>query len=680
MYCTIVKAVLDHASKNPDKMVIGFKDSKITYRELAVQMKTAARILKKKYSVCAGDKVMISAVSKPEYIVSLLGVQYLGAVSVPLDKSALEKNICDIYQFISPKLLLTDSRVVSDKIKKISLLEFYQEVLSESAEKTEDVEYVSPQKESVSEILFTTGTTGKPKGAMLTYGNIYASTHNTWNGVHMEESDVVLIPLPLNHSVGMRVLRTILYIGATVILQNGFMFPKELTENVKKFDCTALVGVPASLELLLRQMGQEFVNTLSRLRYIEVGAGSLSYDMKKKLVKLLPNTMIYNTWGSTETGGAIFLNVTEHPDKLTSLGKPAEGVRLKVVDEFGKEICARDINTAGRMVLQGAMQMAGYYNLPEVNEQTLVDGWLYTNDLVYTDEDGYVYMLGRADDIINVGGEKVSPLEVENIASESEQIRECACIGVSDPDGVLGQVPVLYVVPEGTDIDKKQLARFLSERLESYKLPHKYITLDELPRNRMEKLERKSLYEMWEKSGETDLMNDTIRNILNRHSVREFEDKRIPRALLEMIVKAGIQAPSGHNLQAWRFTVVRDKKKIEELKCLIKETAEKKKVYFYGMQNPDTLIIVSNDRRNENGIQDSSCAAENIMLAAQSYGIGSVWINALKTICDEPEIREVLSSYGIPERHIVWSVVAMGYPAEQPKIIARKTNVVGWVE
>ena len=680
MYCTIVEAVLDHAIKNPDKIAIGIKDLKITYRDLAAQVKTAAFLLSKKYDVSSNDKVIISATSKAEYIVSLLGVQYLGAVSVPIDKSALEKNICDIYQFISPKLLLTDSRIVSHQIEKVSLSGFYQEVLSGLSDETEKIEYILPDKEMVAEMLFTTGTTGKPKGAMLTYKNIYASTHNTWNGVHMEESDIVLIPLPLNHSVGMRVLRTVLYIGATVVLQNGFMFPKELTENVKKFDCTALVGVPASLELLLRQMGQEFVNTLDRLRYIEVGAGSLSYDMKKKLVKILPNTIIYNTWGSTETGGAIFLNVTEHPEKLESLGKPANGILLKVVDESGNEVRARDINTAGRMVLQGDMQMAGYYNLPEINAKTLVDGWLYTNDLVYTDEDGYVYMLGRADDIINVGGEKVSPYEVENIASESDQIRECACIGVSDPDGMLGQVPVLYIVPEKSNLDKKQLARFLSERLESYKLPHKYIILDELPRNRMKKLDRKSLYDMWEKSGELDLMNDTVRNILNRHSVREFEDKRIPRTLLEMIVKAGIQAPSGHNMQAWRFTVVRNKEKIEELKLLIKQTAEKKKVFFYGMQNPDTLVIVSNDRRNENGIQDSSCAAENIMLAAQSYGIGSVWINALKTICDEPEIRQLLSSYGIPERHIVWSVIAMGYPAGEPKIIARKQNVVGWVE
>ena len=140
--------------------------------------------------------------------------------------------------------------------------------------------------------------------------------------------------------------------------------------------------------------------------------------------------------------------------------------------------------------------MAGYYNMPQATADTLVDGWLYTNDIVFLDEDGYVYMLGRADDIINVGGEKVSPIEVENIAQEFEEIRECACIGVKD--ATLGQVPVLYVVPEYEEFHSDLLIRFLAERMEKYKLPQKFFKLPELPRNRMQKLDRKALYQMWQ--------------------------------------------------------------------------------------------------------------------------------------------------------------------------------------
>ena len=540
--------------------------------------------------------------------------------------------------------------------------------------------YQERAEEDLSEILFTTGTTGKPKGTMLSVANIYASTHNTWKGVGMQEDDVVLLPLPLNHSVGMRVTRTIFYIGATLILQNGFTFAQELEKNIEGYHCTGLVSVPASIELVYRQMQDKFANIMGNLRYMEFGAGSLSYDMKKKLVNMLPDTKIVNTWGSTETGGAIFLVVSENPDKLTALGKPIEGVEVKTVDTEGNEITARDIDTAGRMVLRGKMQMMGYYQMPEANAQTLVDGWLYTNDMVYLDEDGYIYMLGRADDIINVGGEKVSPVEVENIAQEFEEIRECACIGVDDPDGILGKVPVLYIVPEGSAVNEEELTKFLAERMERYKLPQRYLNIRELPRNRMKKLDRKALYRRWEENGDQQMVNEVVQNILSRRSIRDFTEEQVPKAVLETILQCGYYAPSGHNMQTWKFTVIQNAEKIHAFRQIVEKVSKEKKVHFYGFNNPKTIVLVSNDRRNADGIQDSSCAVQNMMLAANSYGIGSAWINALMTICDEPEVREMLQGFGIPDTHIVWSTVVMGYPAKAGKELAKKTNVINWVE
>lgn len=681
MYQTIIQAVLAHGKETPDKLAVGFKKNRVTYAELCKQMKAFAHELERTYGVKKGDFVMLSAMSKPDYVVALLAIQYLGAVSVPIDKASKELNILDVYHFIEPKLILTDSKIEDTTVKKASLKEIYAKSVENMEEASKKIGgYELPEMNAVAEILFTTGTTGKPKGAMLTYSNIYAITHNTWSGIGMLASDRILLPLPLNHSVGMRVLRTTLYIGASVIIQNGFTFARELETNIAEYECTGMVSVPASIEIVYRQMQDKFADILGKLRYIEFGAGSLSYDMKKKLLRVIPNTTIHNTWGSTETGGAIFLNVSEHPDKLTSLGKPVDGVQLKVVDMEGKEIEAHDIDTAGRMVLKGSMQMEGYYNAPEMTAETLVDGWLYTNDVVYTDADGYVYMLGRADDIINVGGEKVSPIEVENIAQEFEEIRECACIGVDDPDGVLGRVPVLYVVLENAEFHEDELVKFLADRMERYKLPQKYMIIKELPRNRMKKLNRKELYRMWQENGDMDIMNDTIRNILNRRSVRDFMNQEIPRAKLEMILQCGIYAPSGHNMQTWKFTVIRKPEQIAGLKEAAAIASKRAGVYFYGLNNPNVLILVSNDRRNANCIQDSSCAAENMMLAAQSYGIGSVWINAFYQISDEPEIREILNEYEVPDTHIVWVAIAMGYPEKPGKLLAKKMNVVNWIE
>lgn len=166
--------------------------------------------------------------------------------------------------------------------------------------------------------------------------------------------------------------------------------------------------------------------------------------------------------------------------------------------------------------------MEGYWIEPELTDETIRDGWLYTNDLIYIDEDGFVFMLGRADDIINVGGEKVSPIEVENMAQEYDGVKECACIGVDDPEGITGQVPVLYVVAENGMVDEDALLKYLAERMEKYKLPQEFIQVDELPWNKMQKLDRKALHRMYEERGGVDLMNPIICNLLAKRRRRRF--------------------------------------------------------------------------------------------------------------------------------------------------------------
>lgn len=669
-YQTLVQAVLDHGANIPDKPAIIFKDEHLTYGEISHRVRMLAEELKEGYGVQRYDRVAVTAVSRPEYIAALLAVQYLGAVILPLDKAAKPATVLDICAAAESKLLLTDFKIDG----AVSLKGLYTQ-----AEDGAVFPYELPAPTDLAEILFTTGTTGKPKGAMLTYDNLQASMENTWNGIGMLDSDRVLLPLPLNHSFGMRVLRAALWGGAAVVLQNGFTFAKEIENNIETHKCTALASVPTSIELMLRQMGGRFPEIVGKLRYIEVSAGALPVNMRKRLLEILPHTQIHNTWGSTETGGALFLNLSEHPDKLTSAGKPLGGIELKVVDAEGSTVEARDIDSAGRMALRGRMQMVGYYNMPDATSQSLMDGWLLTNDMVYMDQDGYVYMLGRADDIINVGGEKVSPVEVEQAAQEFAGVRMCACIGVDDPDGVTGEVPVLYVVPED-GFREVELAKYLAGRLERYKQPKRYIPVHTLPQNRMQKLDRGALKRMWRETADTPLTNDVIRCLMERRSVRDFIDRPVPRALLEVILQTGIYAPSGHNMQTWQFTVLREQEKIQQLKETIAKVVEGKKIHFYGFNQPPVIILVSNDIRNHDGIQDSSCAAENMMLAAHSLGLGSVWINALCTICDEPEIRALLDEYGIPSRHTVWATLALGWPREPGKLLAKKQNVIRWAD
>jgi nitroreductase len=173
-------------------------------------------------------------------------------------------------------------------------------------------------------------------------------------------------------------------------------------------------------------------------------------------------------------------------------------------------------------------------------------------------------------------------------------------------------------------------------------------------------------------------MNEVLQNILTRRSVREFKDEQIKDEELDLILKAGIYAPSGMNKQSWQFTVVQNKEKIELLAKVVREALGRDAGYnFY---EPPTLIMLSNDKDNTNGLADCSCALENIFLMASSLGIGSCWINQLKTICDENEVREVLRSFDIPENHIVWGIASIGYPNSESKTHERKDGVIKFVK
>lgn len=692
---TLIKRIIYLAGTNPDKLAAAFKKDRLTYSELAnkiINIGTRLALM----GVRRGDRVLFTAVSKPEMIAAYLGIQYCGAVAVFIDKNTTPENAIAVYEDAQAVLYLTDkpmkdcenvnavsfenSVINSENKNTLNIASLKQIYMTQMSEK---MEYVEPVEDDMAELLFTTGTTGKPKGVILTYKAVYNILKNTIEGIGIREDERLLIPLPLNHSFALRVLRATLYQGATVILQNGFAFAKEIETNQETFKCTALAAVPASMEILRSQMQDKFEEILGRFRYIEVGAGSLTIAQRKRLTKQLPNTVIYNTWGSSESGGALFTNVTDvsqNENRIATVGKPLSCVQVKVLDENGNEIKESSPDKAGRMALKGDMLMAGYWNRSELTKETLQNGWLITSDMVYTDADGYVYMLGRADDIINVGGEKVSPIEVENIAGQYEHIKECACIGVNDPDEVLGQVPVLLVVVKDNEFTKAGIQTFLANRMERYKLPQHYMIVQELPRNKMGKLDRKQMRKMWDEKGDNELMNPVMQAILTRRSIRKFTDEKIPEDILSMILQAGYYAPTGHNMQTWHFTVIQDKQRITQIKELVTRVADEKRIKCYGFENPACLILISNDVRNMNGCQDASCAAENIFLAAHSYGIGSTWLNHLRDLCDEKEIREMLTDLKIPATHRVWCMAALGYPAAEASMPARKKDVVSYIK
>ncbi len=684
MIDTLVNRVGTLAKTLPDKIAVAFKKEQLTYKQLFAKAVCISEYLKAE-GIKTGDRVCYSAISKPEMVAFYLGISLSGAVTVFLDKNSTVENMLLVYEEAGAKLLLTNKKIntTNEKDYHIQSLNAVYKECDQYASNIDLDAYTCemPSEDTLSEILFTTGTTGKPKGVMLSYQSVYNILKNTMEGIHIDSDVVMLLPLPLNHSFALRVLRAVLYAGGTVVLQNGFTFAKEVENNIETYHCTGMACVPTSYEVMKSQMQDKLVPVLSQLKFMEFGAGSLTIRQRKEITDCMPQLQVYNTWGSSESGGAIFCNVTEvvkDPVKIASLGKPLENkVEVKIVDSNGNTIQS-DKDHPGRMVIKGDMKMVGYWNNSEATKQTLVDGWLVTGDMAYMDEENNVYMLGRADDIINVGGEKVSPIEVENIACQYEYVKECACIGATDPDGITGQIPVLFVATKPGYVEE-ELHKFIASKAERYKLPQRYIIVESLPRNRMQKIDRKALKKMWENQQSVQLMNPVIESILTRHSIRKFTDTEIPKEMLEMILKCGYHAPSGHNMQTWKFTVLTKQEDIQKLKEATQIASQENNVHFYGWENPKVLILVSNDDRNANGCQDASCATENILLAAHSYGLGAVWLNPFRTLRHVKPVEDILDGFEIPSGHTVWSAVALGYPVGEGTALKKKDNVVKFI-
>ena len=498
MYDTLVRRILELARTIPDKKAVVFRKECLTYKMLAEAIAQVGTRLKMQH-IGAGDRVLVTAVSKPETFVLFLGVQYVGGTAVFIDKNATQANALAIYDEVEASVFYTDIRMkeeVPEQYRIESQKAFYKEVLQ--GEALPAAEYELPDPEGIAEILFTSGTTGRPKGVMLAYRSVYHILTNTKNGIGITPDDVTLMPLPLHHSLALRECRAVLWQGGTVVLQNGFTFATEIESNLDQHGCTGFVAVPVSMELLRGQMQDHFYEVMGRFRYMEIGAGALTVEQRKRLSAHLPNTIIHNTWGSSETGGAVFTLVHEAVKSertVATIGKAIDTVEIKVLDAEGNAIVS-DAEHPGRLALRGGMVMAGYWKREELTRDALRDGWLVTNDLVYLDEEGWIYMLGRTDDMINIGGEKLSPLEVENVACEYPYMKECACIGVADTKGALGQVPVLYIaVNDGyTEAD---LRKYLASRMERFKIPHAFVEVDALPRNAMQKIDRKAIRRLW---------------------------------------------------------------------------------------------------------------------------------------------------------------------------------------
>lgn len=479
-----------------EKTAFNFKGNSITYGQLDQKVLQYTGYLKQ-VGLKAGDKVVLSCMNSPEFVYSYLGTVRNGAIIVPINLLLTMEEIAYIvkdseakYMIIQP-VILQKAKLTKEAVEKalrVTLIVLDEELQKAVAEMpAEEINEVIDEN-AISTFLYTSGTTGKQKAAMLTHKNLVFNSDQCFEALCAKEDDIYLCVLPMFHVFAFTACILMpLYSGATVTILESFQ-PKEISETLIKDEITIFMGVPAMYVVLLEAAKRNIA--FPKLRMAISGGAALPveiYRQARDIIKL----PIIEGYGLTEASPAVSFNPPFGVQKEGSIGLPLPHVECRIVDENDMELPAGEV---GELAVRGKNVMLGYYNQPEESEKTLKNGWLHTGDLAKKDEDGYIYIVDRKKDIVIVAGLNVYPREVEEVIYQYPKVKEAAVIGMNDR--LRGEyVKAFIVLKEGEECHSKELLRFMREKLAAYKLPRTIEFVSSLPKNSTGKILKRALKE-----------------------------------------------------------------------------------------------------------------------------------------------------------------------------------------
>lgn len=500
------------AKSSADKIAYYFMDKSSTYAELDGAITKFASGLEK-LGVKKGDHIALLLGNSPHFVISLYGALRLGVTIIPVNPIYTADEIGYILKNGDVKVVVALDMAIPLAEKMHSLLpqvDYYvycetgqTELDQASLENLSvypklksftvvvasgDLSFHGPelQDDDVALILYTSGTTGKPKGAMLTHKNLFSNAKDIGEYLKMNSQDRIITALPMFHVFCLTVaLNAPLISGATLLIVSKFS-PKEIFRLGRDHQPTVFAGVPTMYNFLY-QYPEGNPEDLNSLRLCISGGASLPVALLHNFEKKF-NVLISEGYGLSEASPVTSFNPLDRPRKPGSIGISITNVENKVVNELGEEVPAGQV---GELIVRGPNVMKGYYKMPEETQSAIRDGWLYTGDLARMDEDGYLYIVDRKKDLIIVGGYNVYPREVEEAIYNHPDVVEVAVFGVPDPNQ--GEAVVSYVVSKNPNLTREQLLAYCKEHLAKYKIPSVIEFIEELPKNTTGKILRMAL-------------------------------------------------------------------------------------------------------------------------------------------------------------------------------------------
>jgi len=486
----VYQILTDSARIYTQKPAIIFKDKKISFIDLKANVIALAKGLQLK-GAGKGKKIALYLPNCPEYVYSYLSSFLLGAVVIPLDYMLKtdELTACLSHAQVEFVIALSKPEIDWDAIKKnipsikaiIPLGPSFEELFKSGDFKAEVVSENDPAL-----IMYTSGTTGQPKGILLNYKHLQGSPQAMKYFVDLSERDVKLCAIPLSHIGGFIYIQNCIIFGISLVLMDRF-HPLEFLKLVQEHKVTCFHIVPPMYTALLTLKHIDQFD-LSSLRWVVVFGAPNSPDILERFHKYCPNAKLLNGWGMTETCPPNTVTPLDNP-KIESVGKPAPNCEIQIVDDENNPLA---VGSVGEIVIRGWVVMQEYYKDPQATLLAKRNGWFHTGDLGRFDAQGFLYIVGRKKEMIKVAGQIVYAPEVEAVLCKHQAVLEAAVIGVAD-DMRGESVKAFVVLKDGCSAEPLEIKYFAREHLANFKVPQTVEIRQELPKNRTGKIDKELL-------------------------------------------------------------------------------------------------------------------------------------------------------------------------------------------
>ncbi len=511
----LFKVLEKSAALFPSNRAVIYYDEHITYQELYNKVISLSEYLHT-LNLKQNSRIGIFFENSIDYIIAYFAITKAGHTIVPLDTSLHPEKLLTILDDADIQTLFVHFRYQRTFKKLYDMNHSLKHIISEKdfKLKTDSITYnnfvnifattpevilksnslpnwddVDASKHELAAMFYTSGSTGEAKGVMLSHKNLIANTIGTVEYLKLTEKDSLLVILPFYYIYGNSLMLTHIATGATLVIDNRFMYAETILDTMEQEKVTGLSGVPSNFLILLNK--STFTDRkFPHLRYMTQAGGAMAPDVIKRILDAFPDKELYIMYGQTEASPRItWLPPEKVQSKIGSIGIEVKGLEVNLFDENGAEVSSGEV---GEIVVGGSSVMLGYWHQPEEQKSVLKKGKLYTGDLAKRDSGGYLYIVGRKKEIIKSGGNRISVKEIEETLLSNRKIHEVAVFGIDDD--IFGEaVKAVIVVRDGEELDEKEIQKFVRSLLPEFKVP-KYIKfLDNLPKTQAGKVDKKSL-------------------------------------------------------------------------------------------------------------------------------------------------------------------------------------------